>query len=54
MMKTRQRLALAQVARYLSAAEIFRIVDLYGRAGRSKTSEQCASRGLRTPGFLHV
>ena len=46
MMKTRQRLALAQVARYLGAAEIFRIVNLYARAGGSKTSEQSRHVGF--------
>src|SRR5262249_24805112 len=41
-----QRLALAQVARHLGAAEIFRVVDLYARAGRSKTGEQSRHAGF--------
>src|SRR4029077_8833758 len=34
-MKTGQCLAFAQMARHLTAAEVFRIMDLYGRPGRS-------------------
>ena len=40
MMETPQGLALAQVSRHLAAAQIFRIVQFYGRAGRSITAKQ--------------